>query len=126
MKNASVIRNENPELAEIANKIGTVTEAEKLYLNPEITLLNLSESLEIKPTEASQALNQILGKNFFDFINQLRISHTCELLKNHSPKEKNITEIMYESGLAQNHPLIRLLKSMWGKRPVSTVGKLVD
>ena len=88
--------------------------SEKHFLDPDITLHSLAKMLELKPALVSQSLNQVIKRNFFDYINKQRIEYACHLLKTYTSKEKNITEISthwiipyqskryIESGDAQN------------------------
>lgn len=46
---------------------------EKPYLNPKLTLLNLSEMMDVSPNHLSQTINQYEKINFHDFVNQYRI-----------------------------------------------------
>ena len=56
---------------------------EKPYLNPNLTLHDLSKKLDISNHNLSQILNTQLNQNFFDFINQYRIE---EVKKNLADK----------------------------------------
>jgi len=55
------------------NKLKTFMENEKPYLNPDLTLNDLSEQLNISNHNLSEILNTRLKQNFFDFVNQYRV-----------------------------------------------------
>ncbi|MCR9185414.1 MAG: helix-turn-helix domain-containing protein [Halieaceae bacterium] len=53
-----------------------------LYLSPTLSLAELADNLSVSTNYLSQAINQKLGQNFFDFVNAYRIEHTLTRLKN--------------------------------------------
>ncbi len=71
-------------------------EKEKCYLEPELSLGNLSEISGIPSRYLSQIINQYKGKTFYDYINGLRVKHACNLLI--TDEKKTVLEILYESG----------------------------
>lgn len=70
----------------------------KLYLNPDITLSKLSKEIGISSKQLSQAINQVLGVNYSQYITKFRITEAKRLLS--SPKHKNhkISSVAYDSG----------------------------
>jgi YesN/AraC family two-component response regulator len=48
----------------------------KPYLNPELTLQDLSSKLNLPKHQITQLLNNYLNKNFFEYINEFRIEET--------------------------------------------------
>ena len=55
-------------------------EKEKPYLDSALTLEKLSERVRISKNYLSQIINEIIGKNFYDFINSYRIIEAKSLL----------------------------------------------
>jgi AraC-like DNA-binding protein len=72
-------------------------EKERPYLDPELSLKKLSDSIAIPMRQLSQLINENMGSNFYDYINSYRIEMAKKLLII-SEKEKTISEIFYESG----------------------------
>lgn len=68
----------------------------KEYLNPELTLLLLSDKTGIPRNELSGVINEFSGGNFYNLINRLRIEKSKELLI--SPANRTILDIAYEVG----------------------------
>ncbi|HEY8734249.1 MAG TPA: helix-turn-helix domain-containing protein, partial [Puia sp.] len=89
----------------------------KPYLEPELNLEQLASQLFIKPKLLSQAINEILGQNFYDFINRHRIEEAARLLTN--PKDKKITilEVLYEVGFNSKSSFNTLFKKYTGLTP---------
>jgi AraC-like DNA-binding protein len=71
---------------------------EKLYTDPKLTLKKLAELLSIPYYQLSQIINQKMGKNFTDFINEYRIDEAKRLLANPACKDEKIEGIAYDSG----------------------------
>lgn len=71
---------------------------EKPYLNPSLSLRSLADQIDIHPNQLSWLLNESMGKNFNEFINQYRIETFKSLSKD--PKNSNITimGLAYDSG----------------------------
>ena len=107
------------KLKEVTALLDDAMKTKKPFLDPNITLHSLAKKLEIKPTLVSQSLNQVVKKNFFDYINKQRIDYACHLLKTYSNKEKNITEIMYESGFNSKSSFNTAFKRYLGVTPTS-------
>jgi AraC-like DNA-binding protein len=81
-----------------AQKIRTIMEREKLYLDPEISLKELSDKTGISPRYLSQVINSKFNQNFFDFINHYRIEEAKRLMAGTVRKELTILEVMYNVG----------------------------
>jgi AraC-like DNA-binding protein len=92
-------------------------QTEKPYLEPELTLDQLASRLSLKPRLLSQSINEILGQNFYDFINHYRIDEASRLLTN--PKDKKITilEVLYEVGFNSKSSFNTLFKKYTGLTP---------
>lgn len=57
---------------------------EKLFLNSDVKLSDVSKKINITPHELSKLINKNLSVNFTDYINEFRVVHAKELLKNKS------------------------------------------
>lgn len=68
------------------------------YLDPELTIQDLSKQSSIPIRELSLIINRNLNQHFFDFINGYRVKRTMDLLKSHTKKEFTIKEIYFEAG----------------------------
>lgn len=94
-KNSSLSRTDSLALS---NRVKELMEAQKLYLDSEISLNSLALKLKVHPKLLSQAINENLHSNFFDYINALRVENAKEMLKDPFYKEYRIYEIMYDVG----------------------------
>ena len=70
----------------------------KPYLNPDLSLRDLANQIDIHPNHLSWILNNSIGKNFNEFINQYRIEAFKSNAKAHENKNLTIEGLAYESG----------------------------
>lgn len=96
----------------------------KPYLEPELTLEQLASQLSLRPRALSQVINEILGQNFYDFINRHRIEEASRLLTH--PKDDKITilEVLYEVGFNSKSSFNTLFKKYTGLTPTEFRKKL--
>lgn len=71
---------------------------ESLFLEPTISLKNISERLAASSRKISQAINENGQQNFHEFINAHRVSKAKDLLINSEHGHKKIAAIAYDSG----------------------------
>jgi len=77
------------------NKLLNFMETQRPYLDPNLSLKDLSEKIAISPYYLSQIINECLKKNFFDFVNSYRIKECIQLLTDPFQNQKTILEILY-------------------------------
>ncbi len=70
----------------------------KTYLNPDLTLRDLAKQIDIHPNHLSWILNQSIGLNFNEFINQYRIEAFKSNAKAQENENLTIEGLAYESG----------------------------
>jgi AraC-like DNA-binding protein len=92
-------------------------ELEKPYLNPDLTLVELSERVSIPPRSLSEVINSRLGRNFYDFINSYRVSESQRLLSSASQDRKTVLEVLYEVGFNSKSVFNDSFKKMVGMTP---------
>jgi AraC-like DNA-binding protein len=91
-------------------------EQERPYLDPELSLKKLSESVSIPVRQLSHLINVNSGSNFYDFINNFRIEMAKKQLII-SEKEKTISEIFYDSGFNTKSSFNTAFKKETGMTP---------
>ncbi len=62
---------EDEEAEKIYDDLVHFMKAKKPYLNPELNIYQLSDTLQLKKHHLSQVINEKSGMNFFDFVNTL-------------------------------------------------------
>jgi AraC-like DNA-binding protein len=79
-------------------KLLTIMESEKPFLNNDLTLQKLSEMLSVSQHHLSQIINEKLNQNFFDFVNSYRIEEAKRLLLDKRGELLTILAIAEEVG----------------------------
>jgi AraC-like DNA-binding protein len=72
--------------------------SEKLYTDSTLTLNKLAELISIPYYQLSQIINQKLGKNFTEFINEYRIEEAKRLLSHPDYMDEKIESISFDAG----------------------------
>jgi len=79
-------------------ELNRLLKTERLYLDSELSLTQLSEKLGVVPTHLSQVLSENMLTSFYDLINQLRIEESKKLLELSLRDKKSVLDIAFESG----------------------------
>jgi AraC-like DNA-binding protein len=76
--------------------IDAALEADKLYLDPDLTVARLARHIRHKPRAVSETINALAGRNFYDHVNRLRIDAAKLQLK--AEPDTSILDIAYACG----------------------------
>jgi AraC-like DNA-binding protein len=87
------------------------------YLNPALTISELSEQVAVPPRYLSQVINESLNQNFFDFVNQYRIDEAKRLLKDPRDPGQTVLEVLYEVGFNSKSAFNTAFKRHTGTTP---------
>jgi AraC-like DNA-binding protein len=105
------------EAARIHAELKKLMATRKLYTEPELTLSDLSTHLDIPPNYLSQILNEREGKNFYDYINTLRIEEFKRLVSLPENKKFTILSLAFECGFNSKSSFNRYFKKVTGLPP---------
>lgn len=105
------------ESVTLADQLTSVMSAKKLYLNPDLTIKDLSEELEIHQKQLSQVINSQFDKNFYDFVNHFRIQEAKEIMIDKSKDKMTILEILYTTGFNSKSAFNNAFKKNTGQTP---------
>ena len=101
----------------VKTKILNYFQKEKPYINPDLNMTLLSETLKIPKHHLTEVLNSNLGKNFFQFVNEYRIEAVKKELSN--PKNPySIEAIGYECGFNSKSTFFSVFKNITGQTPM--------
>lgn len=102
---------------EIKHKLKLVMEQDKLFLESELTLQQLSEKLSYPTYQVSQAINEGMKKSFYDLINGYRVEKAKQLLLD--PKNSNYTilSVGFEAGFNSKTTFNTVFKKFTGFSP---------
>jgi AraC-like DNA-binding protein len=80
------------------DKLINYMNSERPFLNPDISINQLAQELQISPKYLSQIINEKLNKNFFDLINSYRIEEAKKMLMEDTEERLTILTILYDTG----------------------------
>lgn len=92
-------------------KFRELIEKEKIFLDPNLNLIDLAETLGTNRTYISQFLNNEMHCSFYDYVNTLRIEFAGELLKTSDDK---IEFISVRSGFSSITTFRRIFLKHYG------------
>lgn len=90
---------------------------EKAFLNPSLTIQDISVAINIPVRDLSLLINHKLEQHFYDFINAYRIESAMEILKDSTKSKVTILEILYEVGFNSKSSFNTAFKKHTGKTP---------
>ncbi|MDO9634595.1 MAG: helix-turn-helix domain-containing protein [Paludibacter sp.] len=106
----------------IEKKVLDYFENEKAYLNPDLNMELLSQTLKIPKHQITEVLNTVIGKNFFQFVNTYRVEAVKQMLLD--PKNKfSIEAVGYDCGFSSKSSFYTVFKSITGVTPVAFKNK---
>ena len=92
-------------------------EANRYYRAAELSLPTLAEALNINPHELSRIINNAIGKNFNDFINEYRIREVVKKMQDPANDRITLLGIALDAGFNSKTTFNRTFKEMTGKSP---------
>jgi AraC-like DNA-binding protein len=90
---------------------------EKPFLNPALTIQDVSNDIQIPVRDLSLLINHKLEQHFYDFINAYRIESAKNILKDTSKSKVTILEILYEVGFNSKSSFNTAFKKHTGFTP---------
>ena len=110
----------SPETKEqIKEKLLDLIHKEKPYLNPELKIVDIAESINVSVKSLSQVINESFKSNFFDFINNQRIQYAKNLMLEDKINGNKLTiqQIFYDSGFNSKSAFNRAFKKFTQQTP---------
>ena len=101
----------------LIRKLNMLMEEEKPYLNPELTLAELSTRMDIQKHELTDLLNHYIGKNFFSYVNDFRLHSVMRKLESDDYDHLTLMSIAYDSGFNSKSTFNSLFKQFTGMTP---------
>jgi AraC-like DNA-binding protein len=92
-------------------------ERERPFLNPEITLPKLAHALEIPVAHLSQVINDLLGRNFYEFVNHYRVEDAKRRLAGPDASRDKLITVALDCGFNSLATFNRVFKELAGRTP---------
>jgi AraC-like DNA-binding protein len=102
---------------ELAAQVDKGIRKEKIYMEPDITLDSLAESLNIMPRDLSTLINRHFGINYYEFINRYRIEEAKRMLTSTEYINTTITDIYLQVGFNSKSVFYTFFKKIEGITP---------
>lgn len=100
---------------QMMSRITKLIESEKLYLDSELKVTDIADTLMVHRNVISDAINSQKGTTFTQFINDYRVEHAKKLIR--KDPEKKLSTVSLESGFANEQSFFRTFKLFTGKTP---------
>ena len=101
--------------AELMERIGLLMAEEHLYLRTDLRLKDVAASLHTNSSYVSESINTMCGKTFSQFVNELRVRHAQELMRQHP--DMKMVAITSASGFTSETSFFRNFKAVTGMTP---------
>jgi AraC-like DNA-binding protein len=119
-KDAGLLSNteeNDEELLMLSERVVQCIEKDKMYLEMGLTVHEVAEKLNTQPYLVSQAINNCLGKNFFELVNRYRVDEAKQLLLNDAYNHLSMMGIGYEAGFNSKTAFNTAFKKYTGLTP---------
>lgn len=107
----------SPEKQQQLENISRFMTEHKPYLNPELTLFDLAKNLNLPKHQITMLLNNCMGKNFFEYVNEFRIEETKKRMLDPQYDHMTLVAIAYECGFNSKSTFNIFFKNITGKTP---------
>ena len=102
---------------DIAQRLRTLLEEQKPYLQPGFSLQSLAKLLKVQPHHLTQTLNENLGTSFFELTAQCRIVEAQALLRHPDTRDLTIEDIAERVGYLSKSAFNAAFKKQTGMTP---------
>lgn len=100
----------------LTRKLEDLMASERPYLHSNLTVNRLAHLLGVPAKDLSRHLNQVLGRNFYEFVNGYRITEVKRRLAD-PEEDKTVLDIMYEAGFNSKSVFNTLFRKSTGMTP---------
>jgi AraC-like DNA-binding protein len=91
--------------------------AEKLYRDPDLTILDVASKLSIPKHYITQIINEKTNKNFYQYINEYRINEVKRKIADKKFSGHSILRIAFDSGFNSKSSFNTVFKKMTNRTP---------
>ena len=105
------------KMQDTVQKIKVLMEAGKMYQEPELTLQQLAEKLELPAYQVSLILNEVMQKSFYDLVNGHRVDEAKRLLLDRKNLHFTILSVGFEAGFNSKTTFNTVFKKFTGYTP---------
>lgn len=101
----------------IVDQLDEIMQSEKLYLNGDLKLADVSKRLNLSTHNLSQAINSKKGQKFNDYVNEFRIREAKKLMLSPDNQHLKLLAIALESGFNNKTSFLNAFRKQTGMTP---------
>jgi AraC-like DNA-binding protein len=104
-------------LEQLYQELIRLMDEQRIYTKTDLSVDDLATHLKVHPNYLSQVINEKVGKNFYDFVNQYRLEEFKRLLSD--PKNRHLTllSLAIDCGFNSKSSFNRHFKKVTGQTP---------
>lgn len=107
-----------PEAAEsLHQQLQDLMSGQQLYKDSELSLTDLAERLDTHPNYLSQIINEKEGKNFYDYVNAMRVEAFLKMAAQEESQRFTLLALALECGFNSKSTFNRYFKKATGQSP---------
>ncbi|MEM9528274.1 MAG: AraC family transcriptional regulator, partial [Bacteroidota bacterium] len=107
-------------------RVESLMQEEKVFLDPKLSLVKLSQRLGISRKVLSQSINQMTASNYSKYVAGLRVAEAKRLLRSPDHQHLKIAAIGHASGFNSLSSFNATFKDLTGITPLRYQKKLVN
>jgi AraC-like DNA-binding protein len=111
-------------IQEIHQRLIKSMEEEKLFLNAELTISDLADTLAVHPNHLSQVINSVESKTFYDFVNHRRVEEFKRMAALPESQKYTLLGLAFECGFNSKTAFYRNFKNVTGQSPTQYLKRL--
>ncbi len=115
---------EDPVNIELNERLIRYMNNEKPYLNPELSLPELADSLATSRNQLSGVINRFHEVNFYEFVNHYRVEEVKRLMQDERNKNYKLISLAYDAGFNSKASFFRIFKQLTKMTPAEYLGSL--
>lgn len=105
------------EQNEIIKKLENHMQINEPFMDSSLSVYDLSRQINVPSRELSIAINHVLNKHFFDYVNEYRIKKAMEIFKTTDDEKLTVLEVLYEVGFNSKSSFNTAFKKFTGTTP---------
>lgn len=110
-------KSNTPADHKICNKIKSEMEGMEYFLNQNLSIHDFAKEIQISARTISSCINQSVGSNFNEWVNNYRVEKAVTLLTNQNSDHLSIEGIGVDSGFRSRSAMYAAFKKKLGKSP---------
>lgn len=114
------------ECRRLTSELELLMQRDRLYINPNLKIVDLASILNVSTYTLSYLFNQYLYKNYYDFLNDYRVEEFKQLISKDEYSKYTLTALAELCGFSSRTSFFRYFKKVVGITPneyVQSIGK---